>query len=51
MKNLIVKNVDEIKGQTNVDRGNKFTVKTFIPEEEVSKCRVNFVEVDPGNYA
>ena len=51
MKSLIVKNVKEIQGKTNAENGNEFTVKTIIPEEEVSKCRVNFVEVDPGNYA
>jgi uncharacterized cupin superfamily protein len=51
MKNLIVKNVSTLEGQL-IDRdGNQFTVKTIISEEETSKCRANFVEVDPGNYA
>jgi len=51
MKNLIVKNVKTLEGQL-VDRdGNQFNVKTIIPAEETSKCRANFVEVEPGNYA
>jgi len=51
MKNLIVKNVSTLNGH-KIDRdGNQFTVKTIIPDEEATKCRANFVEVDPGNYA
>lgn len=35
-----------------IDRnGNEFNVKTIIPRDEVTKCRANFVEVDPGNFA
>ncbi|WP_346860882.1 cupin domain-containing protein [uncultured Draconibacterium sp.] len=51
MKNLLVKNVATLKGLL-IDRdGNQFTVKTIVPEEEQSKCRANFVELEPGNYA
>lgn len=51
MKNLIVKNVNTAQGQ-KIDRdGNVFTVKTIIPDGEVSKCQANFVELEPGNYA
>lgn len=51
MKNLTVKNVNTSEGQ-KIDRdGNEFTVKTIIPDEEVTKCRANFVEVEPGNFA
>ena len=51
MKNLIVKSLNTLEGQ-NIDRdGNQFTVKTIIPKEETSKCRADFVEVEPGNYA
>lgn len=51
MKDLIVKNVDAISGE-KIDRdGNVFTVKTIIPDADATKCRANFVEVDPGNYA
>lgn len=51
MKNLIVKNLNSLESHL-IDRdGNQFTVKTIIPDEETSKCRANFVEVAPGNYA
>ena len=51
MKNLTVKNVNTLEGQ-KIDRdGNEFTVKTIIPDAEATKCRVNFLEVEPGNYA
>ncbi|MCY1719551.1 cupin domain-containing protein [Prolixibacteraceae bacterium Z1-6] len=51
MKNLLVKNVNTLAGE-KIDRdGNQFTVKTIITDEETSKCRANFVEVEPGNYA
>ncbi len=51
MKNLLVKNLNSLEGQL-IDRdGNQFTVKTIIPDEETGKCRANFVEVEPGNYA
>jgi uncharacterized cupin superfamily protein len=51
MKNLIVKNLHKLEGQL-IDRdGNQFMVKTIIPEEEITKCRANFVELEPGNYA
>lgn len=51
MKNLIVKNVDAMQGQKVIRGENEFTVKTIIPDEETTKCRANFVELDPGNYA
>ncbi|AHW60897.1 Cupin domain-containing protein [Draconibacterium orientale] len=51
MKNLIVKNVETLEGQLIDREGNQFTQKTIIPDEETSKCRANFVEVEPGNYA
>lgn len=51
MKNLTVKSVSASEGQ-KIDRdGNQFTVKAIIPDEEATKCRANFVEVEPGNYA
>lgn len=51
MKDLTVQNVSTTEGQ-KIDRdGNQFTVKTIIPDEELTKCRANFVEVEPGNYA
>lgn len=51
MKDLIVKNVDTLKGEKIVSDGNEFTEKKIITDSEISKCRVNFVEIEPGNYA
>jgi uncharacterized cupin superfamily protein len=51
MKNLIIKNVATVQGQKINRDGNEFTVKNIISDEETSKCRANFVEVEPGNYA
>ena len=52
MKELAVKNRTSIEGQTlNRGAGNEFTVKPVIPPADVTKCRVNFVEVEPGNQA
>lgn len=51
MKNLTVKNVQSTESVTINRDGNQFSVKTIIPDTETSKCRANFVEVEPGNYA
>lgn len=51
MKNLIHKNVYTLQGQKINRDGNEFTVKTIIPDDEATKCRANFVELQPGNYA
>lgn len=51
MKNLIVKNLNALEGKLINRDGNKFTVKTIIPENEITKCRANFVELEPGNFA
>jgi len=51
MKDLIVKNVTTLQGEKINREGNEFTVKTIIPREEATKCRANFVELDPGNNA
>lgn len=51
MKTIVVKNVETVQSQ-KIDRdGNVFAVKTIIPDGETNKCRANFVEVEPGNYA
>ena len=52
MKDLTVKNLNSIEGQL-LDRGpgNVFTIKPVVPAAEATKCRVNFVEVEPGNQA
>lgn len=51
MKSLIVKNLNQITPQAINRNNNEFSVKTIIPDNEAGKCRVNFVEVEPGNYA
>jgi uncharacterized cupin superfamily protein len=51
MKTLTVKNYKTIEGQQMGEGGNQFIVKPVIPREEVVKCSVNFVELQPGNYA
>ncbi|MDP4209689.1 MAG: cupin domain-containing protein [Bacteroidota bacterium] len=51
MKELIVKNFNSIEGEKRENNGNKFTIKSVIPREETDKCRVNFIEVEPGNFA
>ena len=51
MKELAVKNRDTIEGQKRSADGNEFTIKPVIPLADVTKCRVNFIEVEPGNHA
>ena len=52
MKELLVKNIHSIEGELiNRGNGNEFTVKSVIPRADASKCRVSFVEVEPGNQA
>lgn len=51
MKNLIVKNLSTTEGQKINRDGNEFTLKTIIPNEDANKCRANFVELEPGNFA
>lgn len=51
MKKLTRKNLNTLQGQKIERDGNEFTVKTIIPDEEATKCRANFVEIEPGNYA
>jgi uncharacterized cupin superfamily protein len=51
MKELMVKNYNSLKGQKISQNGNEFTVKTIIPDDEAKQCKVNFVEVEPGNFA
>lgn len=51
MKNLIVRNLNTLQGEKINRDGNEFTVKKVIPDNETSKCRASFVELDPGNFA
>lgn len=51
MKEIIVKNRDNIDPKIQNQNGNKFTVKNVIPQDASNKCQANFVEVEPGNHA
>jgi uncharacterized cupin superfamily protein len=51
MKNLTIKNLNSIEAQKINRPGTEFFVKAIIPQEDVSKIRANFVEVEPGNFA
>jgi uncharacterized cupin superfamily protein len=51
MKELLVKNINSIEGQKITNGENEFTVKPVIPRADATKCRVSFVEVEPGNQA
>jgi len=52
MKGLEVKNLNSIEGEKiNRGIGNEFTVKPVIERADATKCRVSFVEVEPGNQA
>lgn len=51
MQNLIVRNVNTLQGEKINRDGNQFTVKKVIPDNETSKCRASFVELEPGNFA
>jgi uncharacterized cupin superfamily protein len=51
MKQLVVKNYQTAEGEKINRNGNEFTVKPVIPKSETGACRVNFIEVEPGNFA
>lgn len=51
MNEIIIKNYKEMTADVNSKGENSFLVKTVIPNEFSDKCYVNFVEVEPGNFA
>jgi uncharacterized cupin superfamily protein len=51
MKEITVKNYLSAEGEKINRNGNEFTIKPVIPAADVTKCRANFIEVEPGNYA
>ena len=51
MKELAVKNYKTAEGQKISQGGNEFTVKPIVEQTDVDQCRVNFVEVEPSNFA
>lgn len=51
MKELAVINYKTAEGQKISQGGNEFTVKPIVAQADVTQCRANFVEVEPGNFA
>ena len=51
MNEIIIKNYKEMTADVNSKGENSFLVKTVMPNEFSDKCYVNFVEVEPGNFA
>lgn len=51
MKDLIIKNISDIKGNVTERDGNTFTVKPVVAGEDIDTCAVAFVEIPVGNYA
>lgn len=51
MKELVVKNYQNAECETIEQNGNKFTIKPVISAKEGRQYTINFVEVEPENYA
>lgn len=51
MKELVVKNYQNAECETIEQNGNKFTIKPVISAKEGRQYAINFVEVEPENYA
>lgn len=51
MKELVVKNYQNAECETIEQNGNKFTVKPVISSKKGRQYAINFVEVEPENYA
>lgn len=51
MKEIQIKNINDITGNEIQRDGNKFTVKEATKKDTLSKCAASFIEVEPSNYA
>lgn len=51
MKDLIIKNIDEMEPKAIERDGNKFLVKQVVGGDDIDTCEVAFVEVPVGKYA
>lgn len=51
MKQLAVKNYNNLAEQKIEQNGNEFIVKYVFPTTEAKQCNLSVVEVEPGNYA
>lgn len=51
MKDLIIKNINDIEAKTVERDGNTFSIKSVVGGEDIDTCEVAFIEVPVGNYA
>lgn len=51
MKDLIIKNLNDIKANVSERDGNSFAIKPVVAGEDVDSCAAAFIEVPVGNYA
>jgi len=51
MKDLIIKNVDEVQAIAQETSDTKFYVKPIIIGKDIDTCAANFMEIPPGKYA
>lgn len=51
MKDLIIKNINDISPNPIERDGNRFIVKPVVGGEDIDTCEVAFVEIPPGKYA
>lgn len=51
MKELIVKNLEDVQANVIVRDGNTFSIKPVVADTDIDTCAAAFVEVPVGNYA
>lgn len=51
MKDLIIKNVNDIEAKVVERNGNTFSIKPVVAGEDVDTCSAAFIEVPVGKYA
>lgn len=51
MRELIIKNVSDIKPITRGKDGNKFFIKPVVADKDIDNCDIAFIEIPIGCYA
>jgi uncharacterized cupin superfamily protein len=51
MKDLIIKNINDIEAKASERNGNTFSIKPVVAGEDVDTCAAAFIEVPIGKYA
>jgi uncharacterized cupin superfamily protein len=51
MKDLIIKNINDIEANISERNGNTFFIKPVVAGEDVDTCSAAFIEVPVGKYA